>query len=335
MKRSNRVRGLLLVLGAALTSMCSSLEYDDGYLERRIEALDGILATLGPESRKELDAGKTSLLADFQKLPQGEQRQAALNRLCDRAHAMIEQAKKLQQMEATARKVVRAALIKERQQKFIGHWKGKDMLLEISESGAVKYERGAEGGMKKSVTAGITDFQEDHFKVGLMGITTTFRIDKPPAETDHGWKMTIDGVELTRVGGAPIRFGTELCTKVIDEQCVKPRTVFDTAMDRIHVIHVTKDLPAGARGFNIAWLTEDVGDVAPPNHEIANASGAIPLDAATAAHFTITGSLSKPTVGWPPGKYRVEIKIDDKLIKTERFTIEAAPQATAKLKTKR
>ena len=35
-------------------------------------------------------------------------------------------------------------------------------------------------------------------------------------------------------------------------------------------------------------------------------------------------AFSKPTKGWPVGKYRVEIYVNDDLAKTVKFTIEAA-----------
>ena len=34
-------------------------------------------------------------------------------------------------------------------------------------------------------------------------------------------------------------------------------------------------------------------------------------------------SLSKPTKGWPVGKYRVEIYVNDKLADTVKFTVKA------------
>ena len=38
--------------------------------------------------------------------------------------------------------------------------------------------------------------------------------------------------------------------------------------------------------------------------------------------YFVNSQLSKPTKGFPVGKYRVEIKLGDKLVTTAKFTIE-------------
>lgn len=75
---------------------------------------------------------------------------------------------------------------------------GSPIELTITPDGSVDYKR-LEGGIKRSVTAPIRAFRRDGFEVGALGLNTTFRIDRPPHEENGVWKMTIDGVELTRV----------------------------------------------------------------------------------------------------------------------------------------
>jgi hypothetical protein len=62
------------------------------------------------------------------------------------------------------------------------------------------------------------------------------------------------------------------------------------------------------------WIAEDVGDVAPKNYKIAETSTS--ADGPQAAG---TFTLSRPTNGWPIGKYRVEIYDGDQLAEMVKF----------------
>lgn len=65
------------------------------------------------------------------------------------------------------------------------------------------------------------------------------------------------------------------------------------------------------------WIAVDVGNVAPPNYKIDEAE----------AHLVVmtegTLSLSKPTNGFPVGKYRLEVYVGKELAKTIPFTVKA------------
>jgi hypothetical protein len=96
---------------------------------------------------------------------------------------------------------------------------------------------------------------------------------------------------------------------------VNPATTFpaDTAM--IYCTWKAEGVKVGdpARGV---WIAEDVGAAAPPNYKIDEASLNLPF--ANAGSF----SVSKPTAGWPVGKYRLEIYLGKSLSKTVPFVIE-------------
>ena len=66
------------------------------------------------------------------------------------------------------------------------------------------------------------------------------------------------------------------------------------------------------------WIAEDVGSAATANSKIDERTLTMEGD-------TNDGdfSLSKPTKGWPVGKYRLEIYVKDRLLTTARFTIES------------
>ena len=64
------------------------------------------------------------------------------------------------------------------------------------------------------------------------------------------------------------------------------------------------------------WIAEDVGGAAPANSKIDEKT--VTMDGDTDdGDF----SLSKPTKGWPAGKYRLEMYVNDKLVTTTKFTI--------------
>ena len=66
-------------------------------------------------------------------------------------------------------------------------------------------------------------------------------------------------------------------------------------------------------------IAEDVGDAAPANTKVFDKTLTIEGDT-EAGDF----NFSMPTNGWPVGKYRVEIYVNDELATTTKFTIKAA-----------
>jgi hypothetical protein len=72
----------------------------------------------------------------------------------------------------------------------------------------------------------------------------------------------------------------------------------------------------GASGepMEIRWIAADTGGVAPKNHVISSSKSE---PGKTAGAFTLT----KPTSGFPPGKYRIELQQAGKIIYKEDFII--------------
>jgi hypothetical protein len=81
---------------------------------------------------------------------------------------------------------------------YVGQWKGRAMSLLITQDGSVVYER-IKGGVTTSINAPLRDFHGNDFDAGLGTFKTTFVVSKPPHEVNGKWKMTVDGVILTRV----------------------------------------------------------------------------------------------------------------------------------------
>jgi hypothetical protein len=98
----------------------------------------------------------------------------------------------------------------------------------------------------------------------------------------------------------------------------EPETTFTPDTPKLFAMFRTRGIKDGdkVRGVLIA---EDVGDVAPANTKVLEKTLALDED-------TDDGdfNFSKPTEGWPVGKYRVELYVDDELATTTEFTIEAA-----------
>lgn len=81
---------------------------------------------------------------------------------------------------------------------YVGDWQSKEMGLLILADGTVAYKR-LKGGGSTSVNGPLKEFIGDDFDVGILFLTTTFDVSEPPHEVGGIWKMTVDGVQLTRV----------------------------------------------------------------------------------------------------------------------------------------
>jgi hypothetical protein len=86
---------------------------------------------------------------------------------------------------------------------------------------------------------------------------------------------------------------------------------------RLYAIFKTQGAKEGDN-IRCAWFADDVGDAAPKGTKIDETS--ISLKGNMEGEF----SLSKPTPGWPLGKYHIEIYVDDKLATNVKFEIKAA-----------
>ncbi len=80
---------------------------------------------------------------------------------------------------------------------YVGEWTGKDMRLNIKQDGQVEYKR-KQPGKNVNLSVDLQGFNGDNFDVGFSLVRSTFVVSKPPHREDGMWKMTVDGVELTR-----------------------------------------------------------------------------------------------------------------------------------------
>ena len=80
---------------------------------------------------------------------------------------------------------------------YVGDWQGKDMRLQLAKDGKVKYKRDRPK-RKMDLSLDLQGFEGDNFDVGTSIVRSTFVVSKPPHRVGDKWKMTVDGVELTR-----------------------------------------------------------------------------------------------------------------------------------------
>ncbi|HLS83097.1 MAG TPA: hypothetical protein VK016_00315 [Arenimonas sp.] len=82
---------------------------------------------------------------------------------------------------------------------YVGHWRGEGMLVVISAEGHGHYER-IRGRQRTSVEGPVHSFSGEGFRIGIGGLSVSFAVDEPPhRDSDGRWRMSVDGVELTRL----------------------------------------------------------------------------------------------------------------------------------------
>lgn len=110
--------------------------------------------------------------------------------------------------------------------------------------------------------------------------------------------------------------GNELTAVVARDAAGESADSFSTETSKIYLRWKT-DFFNNGRMLRCIWIAEDVGDAAPKDYHVDEAS--FILDQ---SHPSGLFTLSKPKNGWPAGKYRAELYVGDKLVETVSFTIE-------------
>jgi hypothetical protein len=121
--------------------------------------------------------------------------------------------------------------------------------------------------------------------------------------------------------GGGEELGTVTCRDVKSDVCVDPTDQFEATAPVVHMTYKTRDLPKNGDVYEIKWIAEDVGEAAPANTAIDTVVMKVDDVVADTGSYTVNGSLTRPTEGWPVGKYRVEVKLGDELVTTARFAI--------------
>jgi hypothetical protein len=131
-------------------------------------------------------------------------------------------------------------------------------------------------------------------------------------------------LEAGKPAAEPVRPGVTLCSRVVDQRCRDATDRFTEDVREIHAVLVIPNAPRASGKATVVWIAEETGGVAPPNYKIAEKELDLSGQDPKATHATITGSLSRPTKGWPVGKYRVEFHIGGAAAASGAFQIAAA-----------
>lgn len=95
----------------------------------------------------------------------------------------------------------------------------------------------------------------------------------------------------------------------------KPATVFAPNTPKLFAFFLTEGTEEGDKARGV-WIAEDTNGVAPANYTVDESTLTGDKD-----DFHGAFSLTKPTNGWPVGKYRVDVYIDDELAGSTKFQI--------------
>src|SRR5437868_9134337 len=95
----------------------------------------------------------------------------------------------------------------------------------------------------------------------------------------------------------------------------KPTTSFAADVPKLYAFFRTHGSEKGDK-VRAVWIAEDVGDAAPANTKIDESTLT-----ADEENFYGAFALSKPTKGWPVGKYRVDLYSGDEVATSVEFTI--------------
>jgi hypothetical protein len=83
------------------------------------------------------------------------------------------------------------------QRAYVGHWQGEGVLLVIQANGHADYAR-ARDNRRTNIEGPAHSFTNQGFKIGIGPLSASFKVQSPPTEVNGTWRMTVDGVELTR-----------------------------------------------------------------------------------------------------------------------------------------
>src|SRR3954452_580632 len=119
-----------------------------------------------------------------------------------------------------------------------------------------------------------------------------------------------------RVPLAPAAPPMSLKLEAMRDVNAKPQTKFAAKTPSIIIRWHGENLPVGGT-VRVAWVAEDVGDLVESGFVIDQTRTQVETSK-FGARFTI----SRPRDGWAPGKYRVDLFVDDELKDTLGITIE-------------
>ncbi|MGQ9897852.1 MAG: hypothetical protein ACUVR8_09915 [Acidobacteriota bacterium] len=221
-------------------------------------------------------------------------------------------------------------------QAYIGNWSGEGTTLAITPDGKVNWtsERGSRSSKVENLP--IKRFIGNDFEVGLGPFTTRFTVQRPPQFTAGRWRMTVEGVQVTRAGAStdssPGSGGlsgddrpsgrTQLrdikMARMLDEEDMEFTSSFRKSETKLTCVIYPQKMEIG-QNYGSRWYAERVPRL--PSNKLI---GEVNFPAITEETSQLTGIRLSLTSndGFPPGMYRVDIVQDGTVVGTSRFTVE-------------
>ena len=137
----------------------------------------------------------------------------------------------------------------------------------------------------------------------------------PTKPDDSAPSITIDAAAPSAAATPTAAPQPGILLEVSGEREGLPQTEFKSDAQQIFVRWSGVNLPVG-EAVRVAWIAEDVGDLAPANFIIDQMETVIET-----AEFGARFTLSRPKDGWAAGKYRVEVYLGDELVQKLNVTI--------------
>jgi len=121
--------------------------------------------------------------------------------------------------------------------------------------------------------------------------------------------LSVIGIAIVRAGDVSVK--VTMATEIEGEAT----SSFTPSTEKIYALFKTKGAKSGDK-IRAVLIAEDVGDAAPANTKVLDKT--IDMEGDTEdGDF----NFSKPTKGWPAGKYRVDVYVNDDLVTTAKFTV--------------
>jgi hypothetical protein len=172
---------------------------------------------------------------------------------------------------------------------------------------------GPSGRLLQRVTRSLKQFSPG---AGKPSLTVSAADGQPEA-----WPAPGEGpsLELATAVPAPpaisIAADPQITMQVSRTRDGEPVTQFRSDAPALFVKWSGEDLPVNSI-VRIAWIAEDVGDLVEPNFVVDQTETEV-----TAPEFGGRFTLSRPSDGWAPGKYRLELYVGAALFSTVRVQI--------------
>lgn len=117
-----------------------------------------------------------------------------------------------------------------------------------------------------------------------------------------------------------LNFDCTMSDGVIGDNAAAEKKTFNKQTPMIYCVCHTKDVKKGDV-IKATWIAVDSHNVAPPNYKIDESNLTVSEDLSGGLTYTAKFSFSKPTRGWPIGRYKVDISVNNNPVTSKEFNV--------------